>query len=93
MKKFLALALALTMALSLAACGGSSSGSDSSNAADSSTDSSNTESGTTFEKQTWRYACSATENTCWADMAVTSARWSATLPAVPSPLRSMLPTS
>ena len=68
MKKFLALALALTMALSLAACGGSSSGSNDSNAADSSTDSSNTESGTTFEKQTWRYACSATENTCWADM-------------------------
>ena len=75
MKKFLALALALTMALSLAACGGS----NDSNAADNSTDSSNTESGTTFEKQTWRYACSATENTCWA--------------AVPSPLRSMLPTS
>ena len=68
MKKFLALALALTMALSLAACGGSSSGSNDSNAADNSTDSSNTESGTTFEKQTWRYACSATENTCWADM-------------------------
>ena len=68
MKKFLALALALTMALSLAACGGSSSSSGDSNAADSSTDSSNTESGTTFEKQTWRYACSATENTCWADM-------------------------
>ena len=68
MKKFLALALALTMALSLAACGGSSSSGDSSNTADSSTDSSNTESGTTFEKQTWRYACSATENTCWADM-------------------------
>ena len=72
MKKFLALALALTMALSLAACGGSSSGSNDSNAADNSTDSSNTESGTTFEKQTWRYACSATENTCWASLRTAS---------------------
>lgn len=61
MKKFLAMALALTMALSLAACGGSgSSSSNSGNSGDSA------ESG--FEKQTWRYACSATENTCWADM-------------------------
>ena len=68
MKKFLALALALTMALSLAACGGSSSSSDSSNAADSSNTSDSSDSSTTFEKQTWRYACSATENTCWADM-------------------------
>ena len=68
MKKFLALALALTMALSLAACGGNSSSGDSSNAADSSNTSDSSDSSTTFEPQTWRYACSATENTCWADM-------------------------
>ena len=70
MKKFLALAMALSMtATLLAGCGGNSasstpaaSGSASGSAAASSA------AGTTFEKQTWKFACSATENTCWADM-------------------------
>lgn len=62
MKKFLALTLSLVMALSLVACGGGDS------TPDNSGDAGNTEQGTTFEKQTWKYACSATENTCWADM-------------------------
>lgn len=58
MKKFLALLLALGMSLSLAACGGSDTSSD--------TGSEDGESG--FEKQTWKFTCSATENTPWADM-------------------------
>ncbi len=64
MKKFLALTMALTMAASLAACGssGSSNGGNSSAAAGSNGGD------TQFEKQTWKFACSATENTCWADM-------------------------
>lgn len=57
MKKFLALLLALGMSLSLAACGGSDTSSDTS---------SDGEGG--FEKQTWKFTCSATENTPWADM-------------------------
>ena len=68
MKKFLAMALALTMALSLAACGGSSSSSGSAAPASSGASSAAASTGTTFEKQTWKFACSATENTCWADM-------------------------
>ena len=63
MKKFLALSLALAMSLSLAACGGSKAAAPA--ASDNSGDSAE---GTTFEKQTWKFACSATENTCWADM-------------------------
>lgn len=58
MKRFPALALALAMALSLSACGGN-------------TDPSHTsENGDTpqFEKMNWKFACSATENTVWADM-------------------------
>lgn len=58
MKKFLALLLALGMSLSLAACGGSDTGSETSGDGD--------ESG--FEEQTWKFTCSATENTPWADM-------------------------
>lgn len=63
MKKFLALAMALTMtATLLAGCGGdkpASSGTGSGSAAGGDA---------TFEKQTWKFACSATENTVWADM-------------------------
>lgn len=58
MKKFLALLLALGMSLSLAACGGSDTSSE--------TTSEGGESG--FEEQTWKFTCSATENTPWADM-------------------------
>ena len=58
MKKFLALLLALGMSLSLAACGGSDTGSE--------TTEEGGESG--FEEQTWKFTCSATENTPWADM-------------------------
>lgn len=64
MKKLIALALSLVMALSLVACGGG----DTTTPDNSDDSDSNTEQGTTFEKQTWKYACSATENTCWADM-------------------------
>ena len=68
MKKFLALAMALSMtATLLAGCGGGNSAA-STPAASSGSSSSAAASGTTFEKQTWKFACSATENTCWADM-------------------------
>lgn len=46
------------MSLSLAACGGSDTGSE--------TTEEGSESG--FEEQTWKFTCSATENTPWADM-------------------------
>lgn len=66
MKKFLALLMTLAMCLSLAACGGNdtppaSNGGDAP-AANGGSDAPQ------FEKQTWKFACSATENTCWADM-------------------------
>ena len=64
MKKFLALALALGMTASLAACGSTSGGSGN---AGSGSAASGSGSGS-FEKQTWKFACSATDNTCWADM-------------------------
>ena len=92
MKKFLALILALIMGLSLVACGGDKAAEA---PADTKTEAP-AESGDAaveFEEMTWKFACSATENTCWADMAVTSARWSATLPAALLPLRFMLLTS
>ncbi len=70
MKKFLALIMALALCLSLAACGGDSgsgsggtTGGDSSGGGDASGDG-----GTEFPTMTWKYTCSATENTCWADM-------------------------
>ena len=64
MKKFLTLALALGMTASLAACGSTSGGSGN---AGSGSAASGSGSGS-FEKQTWKFACSATDNTCWADM-------------------------
>lgn len=67
MKKFLALILTLVMCLSLAACGSSGSSSASTASSGSTTSASSGET-TTFEPQTWKFACSATENTCWADM-------------------------
>lgn len=78
MKKFLALAVALVMTTGLlAGCGGNNSSSTPapSTPAPSTTAPSAPAASTpaapaapTFEKQTWKYTCSATENTCWADM-------------------------
>ena len=51
----------------LAGCGGTPAASTP--AASGSSSSSAASSGTKFEKATWKFACSATENTCWADMA------------------------
>jgi C4-dicarboxylate transporter DctM subunit len=70
MKKFLALAMALSMtATLLAGCGSGNSAASTPAASSGSSSSAAASSGTaTFEKQTWKYACSATENTCWADM-------------------------
>ena len=72
MKKFLALIMALALCLSLAACGGDTGSGDSgSGDTQQSGDSGSGDSGSgdgTFEPMTWKYACSATENTCWADM-------------------------
>nr|WP_325196717.1 DctP family TRAP transporter solute-binding subunit [uncultured Oscillibacter sp.] len=67
MKKFLALILALAMSLSLVACGGGNKTSETTTS-DNSSATESTEGETKFEKQTWKFACSATENTCWADM-------------------------
>lgn len=67
MKKFLALILALAMSLSLVACGGGNKTSETTTS-DNSSATEPTEGETKFEKQTWKFACSATENTCWADM-------------------------
>ena len=67
MKKFLALILALIMGLSLVACGGDKAAEA---PADTKTEAP-AESGDAaveFEEMTWKFACSATENTCWADM-------------------------
>ena len=66
MKKFLALILALAMSLSLVACGGGKT-EEPAKTDDTATEAP-AEGETTFEKQTWKFACSATENTCWADM-------------------------
>ena len=68
MKKFLALSLTLVMALSLAACGQKADAPAAPAASAPAASAPAASSGTTFEKMTWKYACSATENTCWADM-------------------------
>lgn len=69
MKKFLALAMALSMtATLLAGCGGNSAATSSAASSGSSSSAAASSGATTFEKQTWKFACSATENTCWADM-------------------------
>ena len=65
MKKFLALVLALVMSLSLVACGGKT---EAPAKTDEPAKSETTSEAPKFEKQTWKFACSATENTCWADM-------------------------
>ncbi len=62
MKKFLALALALVMALSLVACGSKPADPAPDATPDAAPDAPK------YEAQTWKFACSATENTCWADM-------------------------
>lgn len=66
MKKFLALSLSLAMALSLAACGAKEEAPAASAPAASAPAASAP--AVEFEEQTWKFACSATENTCWADM-------------------------
>lgn len=76
MKKFLALMLALVMVMALVACGNSGSGSGGgstgtttpSTSTNTTTPSASTDGTPTFEKMTWKYTCSATDNTCWADM-------------------------
>ena len=69
MKKFLALSLSLAMALSLAACGAKEEApAPAPSAPAASAPAASTPAAPTFEKQTWKFACSATENTCWADM-------------------------
>ena len=69
MKKFLALLMTLAMVLSLAACGGGNdapANTPANNDAPASSDGGSD--APQFEKMTWKYTCSATENTCWADM-------------------------
>ena len=69
MKKFLALSLSLVMALSLAACGAKEQApAPAPSAPAASAPAASAPAAPTFEKQTWKFACSATENTCWADM-------------------------
>ena len=68
MKKFLALSLSLVMALSLAACGAKEQAPAPAPSAPAASAPAASAPAPTFEKQTWKFACSATENTCWADM-------------------------
>ena len=71
MKKFLALALALAMALSMAACGSKPAApapAPAPAAPAASGAAPAAPAAPTFEKMTWKFACSATENTVWADM-------------------------
>lgn len=69
MKKFLALAMALSMTATLpAGCGGGTPAASTPATASGSSSSSAASSGAKFEKATWKFACSATENTRWADM-------------------------
>ena len=67
MKKFLALILALIMGLSLVACGGKKTEAPAKTEEPAKTEVSG-EAAVEFEKMTWKFACSATENTCWAGM-------------------------
>lgn len=67
MKKFLALILALVMGLSLVACGGSKT-EEPAKTDDSAATEAPADTGADFPEMTWKFACSATENTCWADM-------------------------
>ena len=65
MKKILALVMALCMILSLVACGGKT---EAPAKTDEPAKTETPSDAPKFEKQTWKFACSATENTCWADM-------------------------
>jgi len=65
MKKFLALILALVMCFALVACGASQTPASDTNTADGSSDAIEVPAGVPTE---WSFVCSATDNTCWADM-------------------------
>lgn len=66
MKKFLALLLTLVMAMALlAGCGGGGDTTTPPADGDAATDGAATDGGTTFEPQTWKFACSATETSPW----------------------------
>ena len=79
MKRFLALALALIMVLALAACGSEPAATQKTedttpaaetNEATEATEATEAADGVIELDQTydWKFACSATDNTCWADM-------------------------
>lgn len=68
MKKFLALLLALLMSLSLVACGGGNTSTTTTDDSSSTGDDADAAATTEFPTMTWKFACSATDNTCWADM-------------------------
>lgn len=68
MKKFLASTLSLAMVMTLVACGGKSSAPAASSTPGSQSPAASSAAAPAFEKQTWKFACSATENTVWADM-------------------------
>lgn len=69
MKKFLALLLALVMSLTLVACGEKAPATT----PDAGTDAPAAD-GATFEKMTWKFACSATETSPWVEAAKEFAR-------------------
>lgn len=73
MKKFLALALSLMMVLSLAACGGKTEAPQGSAASGSAASGDAAASGS-FEPMTWKFSCSATENSPWVTAAKEFAR-------------------